>query len=736
MSTNQNPVLDNPLLDYGEMPKYSKVKAEHVMPAIIEAKRRTQVEIDKILKLLENAPEDDDKFMNFENTLVALEDAEIIFDNAIGVFYRLKSVHNTKEFRAIEKEVNDFVSEYHSYLANDEQIASLIQRYLKTSDAKAQKGHRARHIEDVEYGLRVSGALLNAEDKARFNELNKEIASLNTEYNNNCTDSRIDILINPDEEYKLAGLTDEDKQMLRASADSLRKQLAEKLESKAEALKRIPEAAFVLSGDYSVYPSIMTRLEDGALRKELVQLGFNTCGPNASRGLLDVYNGERNTELDNTEISKRILEIRQEKARLVGFENHAQLVTKARMAGNPERVLDLYEDILVKAKPQSEREYEDLVKFQKEIAYVNTENDPENIYPWDLQYLQEKLQKRDYDIDDKDTRPYFEYHQTFQGMLDCTSKLFDIYFEKADNLDVLDLNSGGEAYRVSDKQTQRFLGTFFTDPFERSGTKRAGAWAILLRPGSKKSDGSEERPLVNITCNFNTPSEGNPSQLSHREVTTLFHEFGHALHSLLSETELKSQFGRNVAKDFVELPSQLLENFAYDKDILQSFAKNAEGTVIPDELVAKLNKVRSFRAASQIVRQISFGKPDMLIYNQKEGDEKKTPIEVFTEIADELRNGPKVFPHSSMPNSFQHIFPGGYSAGYYSYLWSEILEADAFSEFTKSGGSTLKPEIGRRYRDTILAVGDSIDPMKAFENFTGRDKLDPKPLLERAGLLD
>ncbi|NQY81043.1 MAG: M3 family metallopeptidase [Candidatus Caenarcaniphilales bacterium] len=748
MSTNQSSTLENPLLDYDEMPEYSKVKVEHVMPGIIEAKKRTQIEIDKILKLLDNHPEDDNKHMNFENTLIALEDAELIFDKATSVYYRLKSVNNTKEFRAIEKEVNDFVSDYHSYLANDDQIAELIQRYLKTSDAKSQKAHRARYIEDVEYGLKVSGALLNKEDKAKFNELNKELASLNTQYNNNCTDSRMDILIKADEEDKLKGLTDEDKKMLKSSADSLRKQLAEKLESddpsdnfkgkaeaaQAEALKRIPEGSFILSGDYAVYPSIRARLDDAKLRKELTQLGFNICGPEASRGLLDIYNNEKNSELDNTEITKRILEIRQEKARLVGFENHAQLTTKARMAGTPEKVLQLYEDILTKAKPQAEREYKELVKFQNEINYKNTENDEANVYPWDSGYLVEKLQKRDYDIDDKDTRPYFEYHQTFQGMLDCTSKLFDINFKKANELDVLDLNKGGEAYRVYDNKTERFLGTFFTDPFERSGTKRAGAWAILLRPGYKKSDGTDQRPLVNITCNFNEPSEAKTSQLSHREVTTLFHEFGHALHSLLSETELASQFGRNVAKDFVELPSQLLENFAFDKDILQSFAKNSKGKVIPDELVEKLNKVRNFRAATQITRQISFGKPDMLIYNQKKDDGNKTPIEVFTEVADELRNGPKVFPYSSMPNSFQHIFPSGYSAGYYSYLWSEILEADAFSEFMKGGGSTLKPDIGKKYRETILAVGDSIDPIKAFENFTGRDKLDPSPLLERAGL--
>ncbi len=740
--------LNNPLLDYGTEVPYSKIKPEHIIPALNEAVSRAKAQINKILKLLEADPSEDSKNMTFENTIVALSEAEAGFEDVDHIFYYLAGVNSTSAFRAIQEDANDIASDFRSYIANDNNITELKKRYFATEGAKLEQGPRARYIKDLELAMKLNGAELQGPKKEKFNKLNKEFSKLKTEFNNNMLDSRQDILFTADRKNELAGLTDNDLENLKENAISVREALVEKLmedepsgqfknnkkAAEQEALRRIPEGSYLISGDYTIYIAVMKRLDDPQIRKKFAELNANQASPNASRGLLDVFNGEKNSELDNTEIAKRIFEIKQEQAKLIGYNSHAEVSTVNSMAVSPARVLKFCKGILEKVKPLAEQDYRELADFQEEIGYKNRQVNPKEVYPWDIAYLAEKLKKRDYDINDNDVKPYFECRQTFNGMLDCASKLFSIKFTEKPAADILEKNEGGAMYEVSDAKTGRKLGNLLLDPFMRRNKDDDG-YALMVRSGYKKQDGSIVLPLVNFACSFDKPKKGKPSLLTHNQVKELFHEFGHALHVLLSEAEIKDQFGYNTKWDFSELPSQLMESFAFDKDILQSFARNQKGEIISEALIEKLNAAQQFRAGTHTYREITEGSmPDMMLYSQSNKAAPKTPIEIFTDINDKTRIGPKVRDLNYSPNTFTHIFSDGYNAKYYSYLWSKVLAADAFTEFQKGGGSVLKPDVGERYRKTILAVGDSIDPMQAFENFTGRSKLNIIPLLKELGV--
>ncbi len=741
--------LENPLLDYGTEPQYSKIKPEHIIPALTEACARSKAQIDKILKLLEADPSEDNKNMTFENTLVALSEAEAIFEDAAQIFGHIESVNNTEDLRAIRKDAKKIISDFSSYLGNNDELTELKKRYLATAGAQLEKGPRAKYIKDLVLNLKLSGAELKANDKTIFNKLNEELSQLGSEFKDHVMDSRQDILFQANEQDQLAGLTKDDLENLNKNAENIRDKLIEQLvkndssglfkdnreAAEQEAFRRIPEGSYLISGDHSIFLAVMMRLDSSVIRKRLYMLMQEIAGPNANRGLLDIYNGTKNAELDNTEISNRIFAIRQEKAKLLGYNNHAQVSTATKMAASPERVIKFHQEIFDAVKPLAQKDYSELLAFQQEINYQNSENNSNEVYPWDIDYLDEKIKKSDYGIDDSDIKPYFEYKQTLKGMLACAAKLFNIRFIEKPEADALAQNIGGVVYEVIDNKTGKKLGNFLVDPFARANTKNPGARAITIRSGYTKQDGSKVLPMVNLVCNFNPPSENRPSLLTHDEVTTMFHEFGHGLHDLLSEAEIKDQSGTNTKWDFVELPSQLMENFAFDKDILQSFARNQSGEIIPDDLIEKMNAAAKFRAGSDTYRQISLGMADMALYNQSNKSAAKTPIEIFTEVFDRNRIGPKVKEQMTLSNRFHHIFSGGYSAGYYSYLWSKVLDAIAYNEFTKGGGSTLKPEVGQRYRKTILAVGSSEEEAKSFENFTGTRELDIKPLLGRIGAL-
>ncbi|MCB1122047.1 MAG: M3 family metallopeptidase, partial [Verrucomicrobiae bacterium] len=690
--------MDHPFLEENFRVHWSRLTPDHVRVDIEKALETAQANIDA---LADQLPEE----LTFENTMLALEEADEQLNVAWGKVGHLNSVKDSKELREAYNLMLPKVSEFHAKIPLNEGLWRRIKAYSETDEAQSLTGIRKRYLEETLASFKNSGADLPPEKKQRMEEIQAELAKLTQKYSENCLDAINAWEMIVENEADLAGLP--------ALA---RDQALQSAKSKGLGSEEKPVWRFTLHAP-SLLP-ILKYADKEDLRKTVWQ-AFNEIGTK------EPY--------DNHPLVGEVLALRQEKAELLGFKHFADLVLERRMAKNGERALAFEDEMHAKIKTQFDRENAELDAFRCEQLGI----DLEPMEPWDVGYWAEKYRQSKYEFDEEELRPYFPVNRVLDGMFEITQKLFGVTIRKAEAVyyespSSTDSEAGYEVWNDDVEVFEIFddtgahTGTFYTDWFPRE-SKRSGAWMNYTLTGDR-SNGKKEPHLGQIHGNMSPPTNGNPALLSHRDVETVFHEFGHLIHHLFGNVEIKSMNGVNVAWDFVELPSQIMENWCWDRKGLDLFARHFEtGETIPEDLYRKMIAARNFHAASFAMRQLSFGKMDLemhIRYQELKDCDLEAELEKVLQpyLAKRKRKAP-VFLYN-----FGHLFssPTGYAAGYYSYKWAEVLDADAFTRFEKEG--LLNPETGQDFKEKILSKGNSEDPLKLFVDFMGREP-DPEALL-------
>ena len=641
---------------------------------------------------------------SYQNTVLALDESTEKVFRAWNLVQHLNSVCNTPELRAAIQSLQPLVSDFSSSLFIDEGLWNVFQQ--ATSDRTGLNPEQLRHVEETEMSFRLNGALLSKEDKTTLVDLNRQLAETTQLFSNNVLDDKQRWELVLDDESRLAGLPPSAKQAANASA------LAKGIGSEEE-----PKWRFTL--DHPSYIPVMRYADDGDLRKEM-QSAMLAVG--------------RSTEYNNVPVIKNILMLRKEKALLLGFEQFSDLVLNTRMAKNGQSALTFVEDLFVKTKPLFDTEVTELEAYKAKL----TGEPVAPLNPWEGAYYAEKLQHEMCSVSDEELRPYFTVEASMSGFFDLAHQLFGITIKRVagektgatEDAEFQIWHEDVRVYQIYDEDDS-YIGLFYADLFPREG-KRGGAWMNPLYTHTSKAG---YQGHIGLICgNFTPPMDGQPAQLLHREVETVFHEMGHLLHHMLGKAEVPSLHGTNVAWDFVELPSQIMENWCWEKELLQRFAKHVDtGEVISDELLIKMNAKRNFRSASGQMRQLSFGKMDLSLH-LAEVDWNTTDLDAFLKPLLNEYLTPYAVYNATNVAQFGHLFSGpvAYASGYYSYKWAEVLDADAFSRFKKEG--IFNSVVGREFRNTILSKGNTEAPDKLFRNFMGRDP-DADALLRRADLL-
>ena len=664
----------NPLLTIDYRIPFDQIRAEHVEPAVTDLLSQAQRQVDAIAGNGEPR--------TFANTMLALEDSSLGLEYAMAVVRHLESVATYPELRAAHNAVQGPVSAFYSSIPLNEGLWKAIQGLAGTAEGKALAGVRRRLLTKTMDSFRRHGAELDPAGKARAKEIDVELAQVTTKFSENVLDATnaFDLVIT--DEKQLAGLPPTAVAAARQSAES----------------KGVAGWRFTLQAPS--YVPLMTYMDDNGIRERL----YRAYTTRAAAG-----------SWDNRPLLVRILELRREKARLLGYRDFADLVLEDRMAHVGARAEEFLEDLRGKTEARFKQENQELEAFAGRTLAA-----------WDVAYYAEKQRASMYDFDEEALRPYFPVERVVAGMFEITSQLFGIRLEEQAGLPMWDPQV--KYYRICDERDGGLLGSFYADWYPREN-KRGGAWMESLLTGN----GGE--PHLGVICGNLTPPVGDqPALLTHREVETIFHEFGHLLHHCLSRVEVRSLAGTNVAWDFVELPSQIMENWCWERVALDRLAGHYEsGEPIPEELFQKMKRAKTFRAANFQMRQLGFGFVDLALHRQYSPEKDGDVVDYSRRIVQQFSPAPLPEDHA-MIASFTHLFssPVAYAAGYYSYKWAEVLDADAYSRFRKAG--VLSREVGLEFRERILARGDSEDPAELYRSFMGRDP-DPEALLVRLGLL-
>ena len=668
--------MSNPLTEIQFDIPFDKIRADHVEPAIDQLLAEARSSLEALVGSKE--------VPTYANTLGAVEDLGEKLGHAIGVVGHLESVATRSELRAAYNAVQPKVSEFFSGIPLNEGVWKRIRAFSDTAEAAALSPVRKRFLKKTLDDFRRSGAELEPSQKQRLLEINVELTKLTTKFSENVLDATNAFQLIIEDQDGLSGLP--------ASAVVAAREDAER---KGESGWR-----FTLQAPSMM--AVMTYLDDRLVREKM----YHAFALRASGGAFD-----------NTEHIARILALRREKAKLLDYSDFADLVLEDRMAKSGQKAWRFVDDLRSRTQGAFDRENRELDEFS------GTE-----VKPWDLAYQAEKLRKEQFDFDEEDLRPYFPYEGVLRGMFEIAQRLFGIEIRKREGVPTWD--EAVDAYEVLDSDGSH-LGSFYADYFPREN-KRGGAWMDSLITGESGGDGFS--PHLGVNCgNLTPPTAGKPALLTHREVETIFHEFGHLLHHLLSRVEVKSLAGTNVAWDWVELPSQIMENWCWEREALDLFARHYEtGEPIPEELLDKMRRARNFRSANAQMRQLGFGTLDLALHTRFN---PKVDSDVIDYSRDVLQaHSPVELPaNQAMVTAFTHLFssPVGYGAGYYSYKWSEMLDADAFTRFSREG--IFNAETGDSYRRSILEQGNSAEPEELFRRFMGRDP-DAEALLRRLGL--
>ena len=671
--------MNNPLLEPFNQAPFSKIKNEHFKPAFLQAIEDTKKEIDDIV----NNPEPP----TFENTLEALDFSGQQLDRISSIFFNLNSAETNEEIQKIAQEVSPILSEFSNDITLNEGLFARVKTVYEQRDSLDLTTEQQTLLEKKYKNFSRNGANLKEENKKRLREIDAELSKLKLIFGEN--------VLAETNKYEMLLTDEEDVDGLPEGTKEVAAQLAE---SKGK-------EGWMITLDYPSYIPFMKYAKNRKLRKEL-SMAFGS-------------KGFHNDELDNQENVKRIVNLRHERANLLGYKTHADFVLEERMAETPEKVKDFLNELLEKAKPAAEREFTELEAYAKELDNID------RLEKWDSAYYSEKLKQKLFNLDDEKLKPYFKLENVINGVFKVAEKLFGLTFKEVDNVDKY--HPEVKTFEVYDND--EFISLFYADFHPRPG-KRGGAWMTSYKP-QYILNGENSRPHISNVCNFTKPTSSKPSLLTFNEVTTLFHEFGHGLHGMLANTNYPSLSGTSVYWDFVELPSQVMENWCYEKEALELFAHHYEtGELIPMELVAKIKESATFQEGMATVRQLSFGLLDMAWHGKAPLGIKD--VKAYEEEAFESTN---LFPETAetcMSTSFSHIFQGGYSSGYYSYKWAEVLDADAFAYFKENG--VFSKMVADKFKEHVLSKGGTENPMDLYKKFRGAEpKIDA--LLERAGLV-
>jgi oligopeptidase A len=685
--------MDNPFLKTDFEIRWSQLTPEHIAPAIKQALSDAQSAVDAIAT---RALTD----VTFDNTFLALERATEALNQAWGKVTHLQSVADSPALREAHNAMLPDVSTFFARIPLNAALWERLKAFAGTPAAEALGVVSKRFLEETLADFRQQGADLPVDKRARLEALQSELAQLTQQYSEHVLDATNAWELIVDDASRLTGLPEHAKAAARRSAES------KKLGSEEKPLWR-----FTLH-----MPSqepFMTYLEDDALRREMWTAA--------------VAVGAREPH-DNTALVPRILALRAEKAVLLGKANFADLTLERRMAKSAATALAFVEDMGRRAKTAFVHECQELEEFK--ARHLGCSLAP--LAPWELAYWAEKLRKVRYDFEEEKLRPYFPMNRVIAGLFEVAGRVFGLRIVEREAGQIETWNAEVKFYEMHDA-SGKHVGSFYADWHPRE-SKRGGAWMNYLITGGPRVDGTRAPHLGLICGNMTPPADDKPALLTHREVQTIFHEFGHLLHHLLGEVEIKSLNGVNVAWDFVELPSQILENWCWEREGLDLFARHHEtGAPIPEEMFEKMIAARNFRSACMVMRQTAFAKMDLLLHVQtitpKTGDDIETVARAM--IADCLI--PTEPPSPTIVRRFTHVFsdPVGYAAGYYSYKWAEVLDADAFSRFQKEG--IFNRKVGAAFVEHILSRGNSADPAELFRAFMGRDP-DISALLQRCGL--
>ncbi|WP_026776540.1 M3 family metallopeptidase [Polaribacter sp. Hel_I_88] len=670
----------NPLLQDFNTAPFSKIETKHYKPAIKKSIEIAKAEIDAIVQNTD-AP-------TFENTTVALDFSGDKLSRITSIFFNLNSAETNDEIQKIAQEVSPWLSEFSNDITLNEELFKRVKSVFDDKENLDLTPEQKTLLDKQYKGFARNGANLNDADKTKLREIDAKLSKLSLQFGENVLAETNAFEMHLTNEEDVAGLPESVK------------------EAASQQAKEQDKEGYIFTLQYPSYIPFLTYADNRELRKEMAI----AAGKKAFQ----------DNKFNNEKIVLEIVNLRQQRANLLGYKTHAHFVLEERMAISPEKVIDFSNNLLTKAKPAAKKEFENLEKFAKNLDGID------QLQKWDGAYYSEKLKKELFDLDQEILKPYFKLENVIDGVFEIANRLYDLNFKEVFNIDKY--HEDVKTYNVTDNKGN-FISVFYADYHPRKG-KRNGAWMTSYKSQYIKN-GVNERPHVSIVCNFTKPTATKPSLLTFNEVTTLFHEFGHALHGMLANTTYNSLSGTSVSWDFVELPSQVLENWCYEKEALKLFAKHYEtGEIIPMKYVEKIKESASFHEGMQTLRQLSFGLLDM-----KWHSENPSAIKSIKEFENIAFGDTKLYPDvldNAMSTSFSHIFQGGYAAGYYSYKWAEVLDADAFEYFLEKG--IFSKEVATKFKENILSKGGTEKPMELYKRFRGKE---PKPdaLLKRAGLV-
>lgn len=671
----------NPLLQSYNTAPFSKIENKHFLPAISQLIDETKAEIDAITSNTQ-AP-------TFENTVEALENTGEKLDRATSIFFNLNSAETNDEIQKLAQEISPMLTEFSNDMLLNESLFERIKSVFNQKESLDLSEEQQMLLDKKYKAFSRNGANLSEEKKKELRIIDAELAKLKLTFGENVLAETNKFELHLTDEKDLSGLPEG------------------VIEAASQTAQEKGKEGWVFTLDHPSYVPFLTYSNNRELRKKMA-IAFGA-------------KGFHNDELDNQQNVLQIVTLRHKRANLLGYKSHAHFVLEERMAETPEKVKSFLNELFEKAKPAAKKEFEELTAFAKELDGID------HLEKWDGAYYSEKLKQKRFNLDDEMLKPYFELKNVINGVFTVAEKLYDLHFEEVHNIDKY--HPDVKTYEVKDNKGE-LVAIFYADFHPRAG-KRNGAWMTSYKPQQIK-DGKNSRPHISNVCNFTKPTASKPSLLTFNEVTTLFHEFGHALHGMLANTHYPSLSGTSVYWDFVELPSQILENWCYEKETLELFATHYKtGELIPMEYIEKIKESATFHEGMATLRQLSFGLLDMAWHGQDPSginDVKAFEVAAFgdTQLYPDVEE-------NCMSTSFSHIFQGGYSAGYYSYKWAEVLDADAFAYFQKEG--IFNKTVADKFKNFVLSQGGTQDPMELYIKFRGQEP-DPEALLKRAGLLE
>lgn len=673
-----NPLLTKSTLPYGA-PQFDKIENQHYIPAFKQAIAEAKSEIDSIV----NNPDEP----TFENTIEALEYAGSTLNQVSHIFYNLLEANTNEEMQNIAEEISPLTTEFSMYVSLNESLFQRVKKIYNQKNNTNLNAEETRLLEKTYESFARNGANLSSKNKEIYSKYIEELSLLSLQFGKNVLAATNAFSLNLTDENDLIGLPDYVK------------------EQAADAAKDKGLEGWLFNLTAPSYIPFMKFSERRDLREKMYR-AYNTRA----------FGGE----LDNSHIIKRIAELRILTAKLLGYTNYAEYKTERRMVKNPDAISDFLNKLLTPALPKAKQEVAELNIYAKANGF-----NEENIMPWDFSFYAEQLRLEKYDLNDEQLKPYFQLEHCINAIFDLANRLYGLTFNELKDIPIY--HQDVKVYDVKDRDGSH-LALFYADFFPRE-SKRGGAWMTEFR-GQRIYNNIDERPLISIVTNFTKPTADTPSLITHDEFTTLLHEFGHALHGILTKGKYESMTGTSVDHDFVELPSQIMENWCYEPEYLNTFAKHYQtGETIPSELIDKIVESKNYLSAYYHIRQLQFGILDMAWHTLTEIFESD-PL-TFEKNALSATNVLPSIPECIISTAFSHIFAGGYCAGYYSYKWAEVLAADGFSRFKENG--IFNQEVASSFRE-LLEKGDSIDPAVLYRNFRGHDP-EPEALLRQLGII-